>query len=192
MSKNENENIDEVWKKFLRNHWKMTLAIIGGGAGAVIGGLFVFLWVVTNTQATGLVPTDLGLWTVGYTVTFILNVILWEFLFIGIPVIVVALLIFLFWWKKLPEDERKEYKREPKKGKARRKSSAGSSGFSFLILLTWLIVIWVNNMWNVPFENWLFSYWIYSWLTAFLWDLLIFGVPIAILITIWLYREVKE
>ncbi|MHA1266096.1 MAG: hypothetical protein ACTSRS_12765 [Candidatus Helarchaeota archaeon] len=187
------ENNDKAWKKFLRRHWKMTLVFIGGAIGAVVSALFVFLWVVANAQTTGLVPTDLGLWTVGYSVTFILNVILWEFLFIGIPVIASVILILIFWWMKLPEDERKEYTTEQKKGKSRRGTSKGGSGaVSFLILLTWLIVIWVNNLWNVPFENWLFDQWIYFCLTAIFWDLIIFGIPLTILILLWLRHELTE
>ncbi|MHA1427893.1 MAG: hypothetical protein ACTSQI_18075 [Candidatus Helarchaeota archaeon] len=194
MENKEEEKIDETWKKFLRKHWKMTLLLIGAGAGAVVGALLVFLWVVANAQATGLVPIDLGMWTVGYTVTFIINVILWELLFIGIPVVVAAILIIMLWWKKLPEEEREEYKREPKKGWRRRGTSSGGGGgiISFLVMITWLIIIWVDNMWNIAFEDWFFNYWIYSGLAAFLWVLLIFGVPITILIILWLRRELKE
>lgn len=194
MAKTNEELSDEVWKKFLRRHWKMTIAMAGGIAGAAIVALFVFLWVVADAQATGLVPAALGQWTVGYFFTFILNVILWELVFVGswgIPIVVV---IFFQWYKKLPDEEREEYEGEPKKKRPRRGMSGDRGGgfISFLVGLTWLILVWIEGRWNLAFQAWTFNDWIYSWIAAALWDLLILGVPVAIFIIWWIRKEMKK
>ena len=108
------------------------MVIIGVVIGAAIGALLVFLWVVENGQATGLIPKLLGEWTVGHFITFILHMILWELLFIGIPLAVAAFLIYLQWWRKLPEEE-KWTSRGISAGKS-------SGGISFLVTIVWLIL----------------------------------------------------
>ncbi|MFX1487269.1 MAG: hypothetical protein ACFFBS_09285 [Promethearchaeota archaeon] len=194
MAETDEEPSNKVWKKFLRRHWKVTTVIAAAIAGAAAVAFFVFLWVVADAQATGLVPAAIGQWTVGYVITFILHVILWEFVFVGTWGIPVAALIFALWYKKLPEEERAEYEGEPKKKRRRRGMSAGRGGgfISFLVTLTWLIMIWINGRWNLAFQAWTFNDWIYSWIHAIAWDLLIFGVPLTILIIGYLAYEMRK
>lgn len=186
---------DEVWKDFLRSHWKVTIIIAAGIILAGIGGLLVFLWFKDYAQLGGLVPnTVLSDWTVGFIVTFILNIILWEFLIVGIPVIAAAFVIFFQWWNKLPEEEKEKYKSEPKKKTPRRGMSAGGGGGMVwgLGTLVWLIIVFTGNMWNTEFNVWTLDYLITSSLMAFLWVLLIGGIPLAIVVIWWLRRELKE
>ena len=160
------------------------MVIIGVGIGAAIGALLVFLWVVKNGQATGLIPKLLGEWTVGHFIIFILHVILWELLFIGIPVAVAACLIYMLWWRKLPEEEKR-----PSRGISAGKSSGG---ISFLVTIVWLIIVWIDGRWNLAFQSWTLNDWVYSWLTAFLWVSLIIGSPVVIGGIWWLRKELRE
>ncbi|MHA1275992.1 MAG: hypothetical protein ACTSQI_15190 [Candidatus Helarchaeota archaeon] len=185
---------DEVWKKFLRRHWKIVMMIIGAATGAIMAGILVFLWVQRVVQQENPGLLQLGNWTMNDVVIFFLRVIFWEFIFVGIPVITVAVVIFFQWWKKLPDDEREEYEKEPFNKENRRKITAGGSGgiVTFLIFITWLVVVWLDGNWTTSFGTWQFSYLIYSWLTATLWALLIFGVPVAIFFIWWLRQELKQ
>jgi len=196
MAENEAEEEKEIWIKFLQRHWKMTLLMIGGLIVAGIGGLFVFLWVRDVAIATSLVPPTLGQWTIGYIITFTLNVILWEFLIIGIPVIAAVVVIILQWWNKLPDDEKEEYKKEPKKRTPRSGMTAGGGGgfVWFLTLLVWLIIVHNDGMWNKAFQDieWSFYYLINSSLAAFLWVLLVAGIPVAIFVIWWIRREITS
>lgn len=169
---------EEAWKLFLRRHWKATLLMVAGVAVAAVVAIFVFLGVVADAQATELVPTVLGEWTVGYFIAFILAVIMWELIFVGSWVVPITLIIYFLWYKRLPEKERKEYE-----GK-RRKSAEEGSGISFLCWVIWLIIVWIDGKWNLAFQSWTFNYWVYSWLAACLWTLLIIGVP-AIIYIMW-------
>ncbi|MDH5495115.1 MAG: hypothetical protein OEY24_05380, partial [Candidatus Bathyarchaeota archaeon] len=90
MAETGSENGSEIWKKFLRKHWNMLVLFVVGAILASIGAILVYLWFVGDAQSTGLVPTTLRLWTMGHLVTFLLRLILWEVLFIGIPVIIAA------------------------------------------------------------------------------------------------------
>jgi len=194
MTKENEEHPEEIWKNFLRKHWKIFLLIAGGIICAVIGAIYVFLWRTTGPEAIAQYPQTLDLWTVGYIITLILDVILWEFLIIGIPVIAVAVLIILLWWNKLPAEEKQEYSRSPKgKGSQKKVSRGRGSGiFGFLITITWLIIIYLDGYWNTAFGLWNYTYLIYSVLAALLWDLLIVGIPLTIFLIWWLRRELKK
>jgi hypothetical protein len=177
------EQLDEEKRRFLLIHWKMTLVMAVCIAAAAIVALLVFLWVVNEAVATALVPVALGDWTIGFVVTFILHVIFWELLLVvswGIPLAAV-----LYWqFSKLPDAELWK----PKGG--RRESG---DAFGFLIGVAWLIMIWIDGRWNQTFQVWTFTEWIYSWLTALGWVLLIFGVPAVIILILWFVnKEMKK
>ncbi len=184
----ESENGSEIWKKFLRKHWNMLVLFIIGAILASIGAILVFLWFVGNAQSTGLVPTTLSLWTMGYLVTFILHVIFWEVLLIGVPVIIAAIAGWL-WWKKLPDEEKKEYHFFGKRSGA---TSGGGGSVSLLVFIAFCIKVLTDGNWNVAFATWTFDYLVYSWLSALIWILIIFGIPIALGIIWWIRHEMKK
>lgn len=163
----------ETWKKFLRRHWRMTLVMIGAAAAAAIVALVVFLWFVADAQATGLVPVALGQWTVGSFFAFVLNLILWELVLVGSWAILAAIAVYALWYRKLAAEERKEYEGGPR----RRRLAGGGGGFSFFVWVMWLIVVWTDGKWDLAFQTWTFDEWVYSWLAAGLWALLIVGIP---------------
>jgi hypothetical protein len=182
---------EKVWKTFLRKHWKMLVMFIVVAAVLSIGAILVLLWLVGNAQATSLVPAMLGLWTMGYIVTFLLHLIFWEVLFVGIPVIVVIAAIVVLWWKRLPAEERVEYRRGHLFGKRSRRAD-GSGALSFFVFLGLLIKVYVDGNWNVPFATWTFDYLVYSVLWVFIWIVIIVGIPLLLGGTWWLRREMKK
>ncbi|HEY5538054.1 MAG TPA: hypothetical protein VIL58_00765 [Thermoplasmata archaeon] len=174
----------KAWKKFVRRHWKMTLSMVGGIAVAAVASLLIFLWVVADAQTTGLVPSGLGEWTVGYVLTFILSAILWELVLVASWVIPIVVAAYFLWYKKLPDEERREYEGGP-----RRSRSAGENGgISFFIGLVWFVIVWTDGKWNLAFQDWTFNDWVYSWIAAGLVVLLLAGIP-AMTYIIWSLRR---
>jgi len=190
MVETESKNGDKIWKKFLRQHWNIVVLFVVGVILVSIGAILVYLWVVGDAQLTDLVPATLGLWTMGHIVTFLLHLIFWEVLFIGVPVILAAVAGWL-WWKKLPNDEKEEYKRGHLFGK-RSHRTEGGEGISFLIFIAFIIKIFLDGNWNKAFADWTFDYLVYSCLWALIWVLIIFGIPILIGGTWWLRHEMKK
>jgi hypothetical protein len=178
MMNTDEEKLDEEKRRFLLKHWKMTLVMVVCIIAAAVVALLVFLWVVN--EAALIMPASLGDWTVGYLITFILHLIFWELLFVatwGIPLAAV-----LYWqFSKLPDA-----KEIWKPGRGRREEG---DAFGFLIVVAWLIMIWIDGRWNQTFAVWTFTEWIYSWLTALGWVLLIFGIPLVIILVLWLVSE---
>lgn len=181
MMKTTEEQLDEEKKRFLLKNWKMTLVMAACIVAAAVVALLVFLGVVN--EAALIMPASLGEWTIGLIVTFVLHLIFWELLLVatwGIPLAAV-----LYWqFSKLPDADLWK----PTGG--RRESG---DAFGFLIGIAWLIMIWIDDRWNQTFQTWTFTEWIYSWLTALGWVLLIFGIPAVIILVLWLVnKEMKK
>ncbi|MBA7501578.1 hypothetical protein ES706_00150 [subsurface metagenome] len=187
----ESENGNKIWKKFLRNHWKMVVLFIVGAILASIGATLVCLWVVGEVQLAGLIPATLGLWSMGHLVTFLLRLVFWEVLLIGVPVILAAVAIIFLWWKKLPDRERKEYRRGHLFG-TRSRTTNGRNVISPLVFIVFCIKVFLDGNWNVAFGTWTFDYVVYSFLWALIWVLIIFGIPMVLGGTWWIRHEMKK
>jgi hypothetical protein len=193
MAETESKGLSEAWRRFLRRHWKMLVVAIVVIAVICVAAIIVFLWFVGHAQSTGLVPPTLGLWTMGFLLTFILHLIFWEVLFVGIPAIVVLAVMFYLWWKKLPAEEKAEYKQERYFfGTRSRATSGGGGGISFLIFIVFCIKIFVDGNWDAAFATWTFDYFVHSYLWAFILVLVVFGIPAALGAIWWLRREMKK
>lgn len=176
---------NDSWRMFLKKHWTAITIFVVAGILVVAGAVYVYLWFVADSQTTGLVPSTLGLWTLGNVVSFILHAIFWELLLVGIPVII-AVIAGWQWWKRLPEDEKKGYHF----GRGSR-ASRGGSGISVLFFVAFCVKVYVDGNWNVAISTWTLNYVVYSMVTILAWTLVIFGIPIAIGVIWWLRHEAK-
>ncbi len=181
-------NGPEVWKKFLRKHWNMLALFVVAVFLVTVGAVYVLLWFVGEAQSSGMVPRTLGLWAMGNLVTFILHLIFWELLLIGVPAIIGAAVGWL-WWRKLPSEEKNEYHFF---GKRSHTTSRGGGAVSLLLFIAFCIKVYIDGNWNLAFEYWTFDYVVYSMLWILIWILVIFGVPIAMGLIWWLHHEMKR
>ncbi len=186
MTETVSENESKGWKKFIRKHWTMVALFAVAAILAFAAAVYVFLWVVGNVQLIGLTPSGLGLWTMGNIVTFILHVVFWELLLIGIPVAVGAGAAWL-WWRNLPAEEKKEY-HFGKRGR----STGGGGGVSILFFVAFAIKVYIDGNWNVAIASWTLDYLVGSMVTILVWAAVIFGIPAAIVAIVWLSYEMKK
>ena len=184
---NKTENDSGAWRAFLKRHWSMLAYWIIAAIIAVIGAVLVYLWFVGEAQSANMVPMILGQWTMAHLVTFMLHLLFWELIIIGIPVAVAAIIGWL-WWKKIPDEERKEYQFFGKGTRTER----GGSGISFLFFVAFCIKLYVDGNWNVAIGSWTLTYVVDSTITILAWAAVVFGIPAIIIGIIWLSREIKK
>lgn len=182
---------DNIWIQFIRRHLSMLVLWIIISIGAIAGAIYVFFWFVDDAQATGLIPEILGLWSMRHLIDFLLNLLFWEILLIGIPLVIIVALIYFLWWKKLPYDELTEYRERKLFGKSSRTRDSGT-GITLLIHIGFALKIYLDGNWSKAFAEWKFDYLVYSYLTVLLWILAIFGTPILIGGTWWLWHKMKK
>ena len=168
----------------------MLALFIAIGVIAFAGAIYVFLWFVEAAQPE-IVPVMLGAWSMGHIITFILHLIFWEFIYIGIPVIIVIAAIYFGWWKKLPEAERKDYNEKHLFGHRSKRSDAGGF-FSFLIFIFFCIKVWLDGEWGVAISTWKFDYLVSTCIWALIVIVLIIGIPVLIGGSAWLYYQMKK
>ena len=176
-----------AWMKFLRRHWNMLVFWVIAAIIAAVGAVMVYLWFVGNAQSTNLVPMTLGQWTMAHVITFILYLIFWELLLIGIPIAIAAIAGWR-WWKKIPDEERKEYQFFGK----RSRTESGGGGISFLFFVAFCIKVYLDGNWNVAIASWTLDYVVHSMITILVWGAIIFGIPAIIIALIWLSREITK
>jgi hypothetical protein len=177
---------DSDWKNFIRKHWGIVAVFATAVALAVAGAVYVFWWFTGNAQSTGLVPSTLNLWTMGNVVMFILHLIFWELVLIGIPVAVGAVLGWQ-WWKRLPAEE-KEYHLFGKRSRSR---NAGGA-ISPLLFIAFAIKVYVDGNWNVAISTWTLNYVVDSMITILIWIVAIFAIPATIGIIWWIRHELNK
>ena len=181
------ENDSGTWRKFLKKHWNMLAYWIIAAIIAAIGAILVFLWFVGDAQSTNMVPMTLGQWTMAHLINFILHLIFWELLIIGILVAIAAIAGWL-WWKQIPDEERKEYQFFGK----RSRTTSGGGGISFLFFVAFCIKVYIDGNWNVAIASWTLDYVVDSMITILVWGAIIFGIPAIIIALIWLNYEIKK
>lgn len=154
---------------------------------AIAGAVFVFLWFVGNAQSTGLVPRTLGLWSTANLVTFSLNVVFWELLLIGIPVLV-GVVIGWQWWRRLPDEEKRGYRFFSRHSRR----TGGSGVVSLLFFIAFAIKAYLDGNWNVPIATWTLDYVVGSMVLILEWALVIFGIPATTAAIWWIRHEMSK
>jgi hypothetical protein len=187
MSETESENGNKGWKAFLRKHWKIAALFVVGAVLALVASVLVFLWFVGDAQSTDMVPMTLGLWTMSNLVTFVLHLVFWELVLIGIPVGIAAVGGWQ-WWKRLPNEEKKEYHFFS----SRSRTTGGSGGISILFFIAFCIKVFIDGNWNVAISSWSLDYVVESMISILIWVAIIFGIPAAIGVILWINYSMKK
>ena len=170
----------------MRQHWKVFAAFLVAAILIFVGSIYVFLWYVSMAQSSGMVPSILGLWSFSHLVTFIIYLVFWELLLIGIPTVVVGILGWQLWWNKLAVQERTGLEMTG------RKRTAGGSGFSFLFFIVFAIKVYLDGKWHDPIATFTLDYVVSSMITILIGGVLIIGVPALFGLTWSLSRGMKK
>ena len=177
---------DSDWKKFAGKHWRIVAVFMAAVALAFAGAVYVFSWFAGNAQSTGLVASTLNLWTMNNLIMFILHLIFWELVLVGIPVAIGAVIGWQ-WWKRLPAEER-EYRIFGRRSRSRNVGGA----ISPLLFIAFAIKVYVDGNWNVAMSTWTLNYVVNSMITILIWMGIIFGIPTVIGAVWWIHHELNK
>ncbi len=179
---------EQFWKDVIKKHTNSFIVLIIAAVCAIIGALLVFFWIVEVNPFVNPRTGTFNDWTLNYVVGIIIQIILAELLFVGIP----AGLFFgvggYLWWRKLPEDEKQDVKDREKKETHRTRDYGGGGGFSFFMFIAYCIYIAVDGNYNATLGSQPYSYWIYSWFLTLMWIIIVLGIPAGIILLIVYFK----
>ena len=189
MEENKTCSSDEFWKKIIKNHWLAFIIFIIGCICTLAGAIYVLFWHI-ETSSIGVMGTaTIGEWTLSWIWQFFIYLIFWELLFVGIPAAIAFGVGWIIFKKRLSSEEKYEFDNRDKQ--KHRKSSAGGA-FGIFMFIVFSIYMYIKGDFYTPFDNYGYSYWIYSWFEALGWLLIIFGIPIGIILLIVYFMVWKK
>ena len=155
------------------------------------------MWFINTSDVGGYGTFTFDEFSVGTTLLFYLLSILWLLLLDVLPAGgYICLLIGVFWWKLVKEEDKQEIKRLMKREeskdfrkKRRKQRGGGGGGGSFLIFIAFLIVVFVDGNWLVPFGDLSFSYFVFAYISGLVWCAIIAGIPACIIFVLWLLHK---
>lgn len=190
MSNEEKVSEEQFWKGIVKEYRTIIIIAIVAVIVLFIGALLVGYWFIQTTPLGGQGTWTFDEWTLNYLVGFMILIMLWELLFIGVPAGVFFGVGGYIWWSNLPQEKKQEFKDREKKKSHRKKNYGGGGGFSFFIFIAFCILIALKGKYNAQFGSESYSFWIYSWFEAFMWIFIYFGIPVIIIciilyLTVW-------
>ena len=190
MSEIEKSEDWTFWKNFIKKHRNSFIIAIIAGICCIIGLILILLWVIEANPFVDPRTGRLGNWTLNYVVGTIILLIIWDLLFVGLPAALFFGIGGYLWWHKLPEEDKQEIKDRDKKEKSRKaqKYGGGGGGFGIFMFIAYCIYIAVDGNYNTPLMDKPYTYWLYSYMLTFMWILIVFGIPAAIILIIVYFK----
>jgi hypothetical protein len=187
---------EEDWsfiKIMLKRHWKVGILFIIGIIAAIVGAILTLFFVMFNSDIGGYGNWTIGDFSFGHIILFLLWLVLWELLFVGIPAAVFFGLTYGIWWYRLPQEEKELMKQKDKEEKGLEKHSNAAGGvFGFIVFIVFLILISIDGNLFRRFNSIAYSYWIIKLFWALLIILLVAGIPALIGGIIYLRKKFKN
>ena len=182
---------EDFWSNFIKRHWKAFIIFVIGCIAALAGVIMVLFWFMETSSIGAMGTATIGEWSVAWIWLFLLYLIFWEVVIVGIPVAIAFGVGWYLFWKRLSDTEKIEFKERDKK---KHHGSSVSGGFSFVMFIAFSLYLYLIGEINTPLGDHPYSYWVYTFFTALGWLLLIAGIPAVIILilvyfTVWRKKE---
>jgi len=188
MEEEQKESKEQFWKEEIKKHWRVIILCVVAIVGLSIIAVNILIWHIQTSPIGNYGTASFDQWSLDWIVRFIIVLILWELLFVGVPAGLIFGLGGYLWWKRLPGDEQTKIKEQHSKNNKAR----GASGSGLFIFIAYCIYIAIDGNYYTTFGNKPYSYWLYSYLLTIGWLLIIIGIPMAVAGLLYLRYWLKK
>jgi len=184
---------ETFWKGMAKKHWPAILIFMLVCLGFFIWFFTIILLYVDNSAIGGNGSWFLTDFSIGTGILWLLVLIGWELLLAVLPTVgVLCLIVAIYWFAILSEEDKEAIKARDRKDKKKKYRKTEGGGFTFLITIAFLIVVFVDGNWLTPIGSVPYSYWIGAYIQGFIWVCIIAGIPILILFLIYIFVKSKK
>ncbi|MFX0071188.1 MAG: hypothetical protein ACFFAO_08870 [Candidatus Hermodarchaeota archaeon] len=177
MVEEQKKSDEQFWKEKIKIHWKVLILCASIIVILAIVAVYVLIWHIQTSPIGNYGTATIEKWSLDWVVRFLIVLILWELLFVGVPALLIFGLGGYLWWQRLTIDERTEFKEQQSK----HKKSRNLGGCGLFMFIAYCIYIWIDGNYFTPFGRKTYSYWVYSYLLTIGWVLIIIGIPLAVI-----------
>lgn len=177
MVNEEQKSNAQFWREAIKNHWKIMIVGLGAIVLFSIIAIWTVFWHIQTSYIGDYGNATFDEWSLNWIVIFVIVLVLWELLFVGLPAGLLFGLGGLLWWNRLPSEERAMFRKHEEK--SNKKKEAG--GFGIVMFILYCIYIAIDGNFSAPFGSQPYSYWVFSYFMMIFWLLIIAGIPAAII-----------
>jgi hypothetical protein len=188
MEKEQKKSDEQFWKEEIKKNWKVLILCVAAIVILSIIAVIVLIWHIQTSPIGNYGTATFDRWSLDWIVGFIIVLILWELLFVGLPAGLIFGLGGYLWWQRLTDDERTKFKEQQSKNKKAR----GAGGLGLFMFIAYCIYIAIDGNYSAPFGSQPYSYWLYSYLLTIGWLLIIIGIPMAVAGLLYLRYWLKK
>ncbi|MFA5406286.1 MAG: hypothetical protein WC307_02925 [Candidatus Nanoarchaeia archaeon] len=177
---------DKRVKKLIKQYWKVFFAAIIVVVIAVIGAVSVFVWHIQTSDIGLQGAATISEWSMISALSFIISLLLWELLFVGLPAIIILCGGGYLWWNNLSFKQQREFKKEQRTQRGHHARKGGAGGF--VTFIAFIIYLAIEGNLATPFGDLPYSYWVFAYLSSIAWLLIIAGIP-GVIISLLYFKQ---
>ncbi|MHA2288118.1 MAG: hypothetical protein ACXABG_04960 [Promethearchaeota archaeon] len=181
---------EQFWKNKMKEYKWIFIVVIIAVAVIIAGVILVLIWYIETSPIGRQGDALIGEWRLDWVVGFMIQIILWELLIVGLPTGLFFGVGGYIVWSRLSDEKKEEFKARDKKKTHRKRDAGSGGGGSLFMFIAYCIYMGLQpsasygSMYNAPFNSQPYSYWIYAGLYTFMWIVIIIGVPVCIILII--------
>jgi len=166
-------------KAFIKEHQFVFFVAVIACIAFIISAGFVLYWFITTNTIIPQGSMTIDQLSMATLLWFIVNLVFWEALIVGLPAVIIFGVGGYLWWNGLSKKQKALFKDKDCEDKS-------NGGMGFFLFVAFVIYLFIDGTFFTPFGDLPLSYWLLSYLWTAVWTGILIGIPMLIIGGLWL------